>query len=227
MSINKKKFKRSIFHIHEDNRIAFGFTESDADINDIGEYLNAEKILQLEQVHGNKIFFSNNIQEKSEGDGIILCERKILIVIRTADCVPLFFRTRDYKYAGIIHIGWRGLYLGIGQNLIDLLKRMGTGTNDLFFFTGPAIEGRCYNVQSDLVEKFRESDFIIDDLFKKIANGQYLMDLIKGITVCLKRIGVPKRNITHSDICTFCDKRFPSYRRSDQAKRIFNFVLFK
>jgi len=226
MSINKKKFKRSIFHIHEDNRIAFGFTESDADINDIGKYLNAEKILQLEQVHGNKIFFSNNIHGSLKGDGIILCEKNVLAVIRTADCVPLFFRTRDYKYAGIIHIGWRGLYLGIGQNLIDLLKKKGIYTNDLFFFTGPAIEERCYTVQYDLVEKFKKLDYL-DSIFKKKSDGHYLMDIKKGITICLRKNGIPKKNITHSSICTFCDKRFPSYRKNNHEKRIFNFILLK
>lgn len=207
MKFTKIKHNNSKFYLYEDKNITMGYTEISAEIEDVSKYLEANRIVQLQQVHGNKIYFSNEVKGYPEGDGIILSERGVLAVIRTADCVPLFFRTKDHRFAGIIHVGWRGLYSQIGINLLKLLKNEGINPEDLFFFTGPAIEGRCYTVRHNLVEKFKEFNYS-KDIFEKTANG-YSMDIIKGITMCLTSQGVSPENINHSEICTYCDKNLP------------------
>lgn len=225
MKFKKIKYMGSTFHYSEMESIILGFTEIDSEIEDIGDYFRAEKIVQLEQVHGNRIYFSDKVQGYPEGDGLILNKKNIMVVIRTADCVPLFFRTTDGKEAGVIHVGWRGLQSKIGISLLKILKEKGTDTNDLFFFTGPSIEGKCYTVQQDVVEKFKDFSFS-NNIFKKTPKG-YSMDVTKGIELCLVEQGIPKKNIIHSGICTFCHPDFPSYRRGDREKRIFNFIIMR
>ena len=225
MDFIQKKLNSTVIHYREEQNILFGFTETDSEIEDVWKFSGAENILQLEQVHGNKIYFSDEVKGSPDGDGIILNEKNVMAVIRTADCTPLFFRNSTENTAGVIHVGWRGLYSKIGENLLTLLGQKGTDTKDLFFFSGPAIEGKCYTVQQDVVDKFKGFSFS-DQIFTKIPEG-YSMDVTKGIELCLIENGVPNTNISHSGICTYCDPRFPSYRQGDREKRIFNFVMMK
>jgi len=235
MTFKKIKYNGSTIHYSETANIILGFTETDSEVEDVGEHLGVERFVQLEQVHGNKIFFSDEVKGYPDGDGIILNEKKVLAVIRTADCVPLFFWSTKDQYAGVIHVGWRGLFSKIGINLIKMLKKKGlespepeenaTWTNDLLFFTGPSIEGKCYTVQQDVVDLFKDFSFS-EKIFEKTPEG-YSMDVTKGIELCLIENGIPAKNITHSGICTFCDSSFPSYRRGDREKRIFNFIMRK
>jgi len=225
MRLKRAEQKTSVFHYFEENNIILGYTEIDSEAKDVGEYFGVEKITQLNQVHGNNIFLTSEVEGYPDGDGLILNEKNVMAVIRTADCVPLFFRTKNNKFAGVIHIGWQGLYTQIDLKLIRIIREKGTDTKDIFFFTGPSIEGKCYTVQHDLVEKF--SDFSYSDvLFEKKHDG-YSMDIIKGIKQSLTENGVPLDNISGSDICTFCNPRFPSYRRGDIEGRIFNFIMMR
>lgn len=225
MKFIRKEHKGTTFHFFENDKLIFGYSEINAHITHIEEYCNATKSIQLDQVHGNKIYFSNEVKGYPEGDGIILNEKGVIAMIRTADCVPLFFWSTNSQTAGIIHVGWRGLHSGIGVKLLKILKEKGIDTKDLVFFTGPAIEGKCYTVQQDVVDKFKDFSFSTG-IFEKTSEG-YDMDVAKGIELCLVEQGVPEKNITHSGICTFCDPRFPSYRRGDNEKRIFNFMKIK
>ena len=225
MELIREEFKGSGFYFTENKKLIFGYTETDTTIEIIEEFFNIRKTVQLDQVHGNKIYFSDAITDYPDGDGIILNETGVLAVIRTADCVPLFFWEDSGRYAGVIHIGWRGLYSKIEINLLKILKGTGIAVENISFYTGPAIEGKCYTVQQDLVEKF--SDFAFkENIFKNTKEG-YAMDVIRGIELSLIKEGVPKQNIKHSGICTFCNKNFPSYRRGDREKRIFNFLIRK
>jgi len=225
MKSSRKKYKRSTIHYSETDGLILGFTETNSEIEDVKEFFDAEKVLQLEQVHGNKILFSDEIIGFPDGDGIILKEKNVIAAIRTADCTPLFFWLPDETTAGVIHIGWRGLHSKIGENLLNILRQKGTDTFDLRFFTGPAIEGKCYTVQKDVVDLFKDSNFS-QKIFEKTQAG-YLMDVTKGIELCLTGNGIPEKNITHSGICTFCNKNFPSYRRGDRENRIFNFIFLR
>ena len=225
MKLKRAEHKESAFHFFENKKLILGYSEIDAEVEHIEEYFIAEKTIQLDQVHGNTIYFSNEVKGYPEGDGLILNEKNVLAVIRTADCVPLFFWTGDNRTAGIIHVGWRGLQSKIGINLLNILNKMRINTKDLLFFTGPAIEGKCYTVQQDVVDKFKDFRFS-KEIFTKTPEG-YDMDVTKGIELCLIEQGIPAENISHSNICTFCNKNFPSYRRGDIEGRIFNFILIK
>ena len=225
MKLKRAEHKGSAFHFFENEKLILGYSVIDAEVKHIEEYFIAEKTIQLDQVHGNKIYFSNEVKGYPEGDGLILNEKNVMAVIRSADCVPLFFHSKDGREAGVIHVGWRGLHSKIGVNLLKLMRNRKVDLNNLLFFTGPAIEGECYRVQQDVVDKFSGFSFG-EKIFEKTSEG-YDMDVTKGIELCLIEQGIPKENISHSGICTYCNKNFPSYRRGDLEGRIFNFILKK
>jgi len=225
MNFIRAKMNKVVFQYREESQLIFGFTETDSDIERVAEFFNVMKIVQLDQVHGDTIHFTSGVKGYPEGDGLILDETKVMAAIRTADCTPLFFRSGDGKTAGVVHVGWRGLQAGIVGKLLGILSQKGTGTHDLIFFTGPAIGGECYTVQKDVVDLFKEKN-CSKQIFNKVPEG-YSMDVTKGIELSLLELGVPQKNIGHSGICTYCDPRFPSYRRGDREKRIFSFIIRK
>ena len=114
----RKKINDSFVTLFENKNIAFGYTEKNFDLHDLSIYFNHRDLIELEQIHSNIIFQSSQVDHMSKGDGIILDQKNKIAIIKTADCIPLFFWDDIYSYGGIIHIGWKGLYKEIELNLI-------------------------------------------------------------------------------------------------------------
>ncbi len=220
--LKKREYKNSIFNIFENGKIVFGYTETGFKKEYLSEIYKCE-ILDLKQIHSDIVFFSSDIRKDSEGDGIILDQHGKLIIIRTADCTPLFFFSNDFTNAGIIHIGWRGLFEGIENQIFE---KINVPVKDINFYIGPSIESNCYEVGVDLYDKFKDKKYR-DRIFTKKSNDKYFMDVNLGITLSLLEKGIKKEQMSYSNICTFCDKNLPSYRRDRTKERIFNFMLLK
>lgn len=220
--------KESFINIYENNKITFGFTEKKFKLEYLLSIFEEYNIKELKQIHSDNIFFSSKIRPGLEGDGIILDQKKIIIIIKTADCIPLFLWNSKCSIGGIIHIGWRGLLNGIEKKLIDLLKNGGIDIKGLNFYFGPSIERGCYEVDNNLYNTFYSKNYRKNIFFKK-SEKKYLMDIKKGIYLSLKESGILEKNIMDSNICTFCENhRFPSYRKNGKTEnRIYNFLLLK
>jgi copper oxidase (laccase) domain-containing protein len=102
----------------------------------------------------------------------------------------------------LLHIGWRGLNKGIVLKALELLKP------DLAVL-GPSARGCCYEIQSDLIEKFGSSA-----IYREIEGRIYL-----NLPAMLKESlsGIP---LIDSNICTMCDLRYFSHRRKDSGSNI-------
>lgn len=248
MIFQRIKYNRHFINVYETPQIIMGFTELLFSSRDMSRLFSSYKLVELKQVHSDIIRVSSQIEPGSEGDGIILDQKNILAVIKTADCTPLFFwypGDSGCSIGGIIHIGWRGLLQGIEKKLLKLLeeKFINIDIKKLNFFLGPSIEKDCYQVGPDLHEMFSSKTFR-DDIFspihsdaadpgdrEKLGNREckYLLDVKKGIRLSLKESGIPGHQVSESTLCTFCEKdRFPSYRRyPTPGSRIYNFLLLK
>ncbi len=227
IDFRRYEIKNSYINEYRFKNLIFGFTESGFKKEYFYEIYKEKVLKELNQIHSNIIFLSDEIDNiNKEGDGIILNNKDDIIVIRTADCTPLFFFSNDLRYKGILHVGWRGLYFSIIENLMDNFI-----PEDYYekmkFLTGPSIERDCYEVGIDLFEKFSIKDYR-DNIFFKKNEEKYLMDVVLGIEKVLKSYGVNDKNIIKAEICSFCNyKRFPSYRREKTDDRIYNYMLFK
>ena len=105
-----------------ENGVLLGFSEIGVHFEDTVRFLGNHPAIQLKQTHSADIWPAADISPKTSGDGIILTQRQQIAVIKTADCVPLFFWDPAQTLAGVIHIGWRGLALGIDKHLVDTLR---------------------------------------------------------------------------------------------------------
>lgn len=229
----KITFKRvgtggKFLNIHEDKNIIFGFSEQGVELKTLRDFFKVERLIELKQVHSNTIHFSGGIKPGTEGDGIVLEQKNEMAIIKTADCVPIFFWKKNNSTGGVIHVGWQGLYKGIEKALLELLKKRAVVFSDLRFYMGPSVEADCYEVGRELYDKFCEKAYQ-NQVFSKKNEEKYRLDIKKGIALSLKEEGIADEQIQASSLCTFCEKeRFPSYRRDRKTgSRIYNFLLLK
>lgn len=155
------------------------------------------------------------LPDEGDCDGLVTNVPGLLLCTREADCVPVYLLDPVNKAVGMIHSGWRGTAGEISKNAISLMSsKYGTRPSDLMVAFGPNICQDCYEVGEELIEDFSVNfqDYL-NDLFREDGNGKYRLDVSKAVQITLKRCGVKGENIFPSDICTYENTEFSSYRR--------------
>lgn len=141
-------------------------------------------------------------------DGLITDAPGVTLVTFFADCVPLYFLDPVHKAIGLSHSGWRGTVKRMGKVTLDAMKEAyGTRPEDVIACIGPSICMDCYEIGGEVAEEFRESfdRSLWDSLMYKKDNGKYQLNLWKANEAVLSEAGVPKANISVTDICTCCN----------------------
>ncbi len=167
---------------------------------------------ELEQTHSIII---NNLTDNCPADGISLKIEELsqtTPLIITADCLPIVFY--NHKAIIFIHAGWKGLSDGIIQN--NKIKELKPAKA----FIGPCISVENFEVQADFHQNFPNSSSFIS------INQKTFFDLTKEAISQIKNI-FPKCEIETSNICTFEDNRFHSYRRNKTTKRNWHILMPK
>ena len=146
-----------------------------------------------------------------------------VLVIMTADCLPVLFTNSSGTVIGAAHAGWRGLCAGVLENTIAELINISDNKNpaDVMAWLGPAIGPDAFEVGEDVVSAFADSGFAIpQNAFKSIPNkaGKFLADIYQLAIVRLEACGITM--ISGGQYCTVKDKEhFFSYRREGQTGR--------
>ena len=178
-----------------------------------------KKVILLNQIHSNKFFFikNYNLKKKLTGDALITDQKKIVLGVLTADCVPVLIIDKKLKIISAIHAGWKGAYKGIVQNVLRHFKKRGSESRNLIAAVGPCISQKNYEVQNDFKSKFLKQSKRNKIFFKKVKNKTYF-SLNKYVEFQLKSSGVKKIDIIHQD--TYNQKnKFFSARRSLHKKQ--------
>jgi len=176
-----------------------------------------KKIILLNQLHSNKIYFVNKISKKKLfGDGLITNAERLAIGILTADCAPILFFEPKKNIIGAAHAGWRGAYKKIGEKMINYFKKRGGKLNHIFAVIGPCVSQKNYEVKNDFRAKFLKESPKNRKHFKIIKN-KICFDLKGYIFRQLKDAGINNIEIIKKD--TFNPKNnFFSARRSLKKK---------
>ena len=172
-----------------------------------------KKLILLNQIHSNKIYYIKEKRKKKLiGDGIITENKSLAIGILTADCCPILFFDPVKNIIGAAHAGWRGAYKKIGKKMILKLLNKGTKLNDIHVAIGPTILQKNYEVKKDFKLRFLKQD-LSNRIFFKIKQKKLYFDLSGYISTQMKNIGVKNIEIIKKD--TFEPKNnFFSARRS-------------
>jgi len=185
----------------------------------------------LRQFHSDTVRFAVRVpRESPRGDALVTRTPGLLLVVKTADCLPVLLVDADRRVVAAVHCGWRGTLLGILERTVQGMgERYGCDPARLVAVFGPCIGAGCYEVGEDVRGRFLRAAYP-KRLFRRAPgrSGKNLFDLAGANRLQLRRAGLEGRNIFAADVCTHCDPRYPSYRRDGKrAGRMLSFIALR
>ena len=181
------------------------------------------------QVHGDRIIvvdeekltgsagFSTNPVTVGEADGLLTDLTGVALEIHTADCQSVFLYDPVCSVIGNVHSGWKGTAQQIVPKAVRaMISHYGCKPQDIEVYINPSILGCCFEIEEDVVERFRA----IVDVSKycrkdRVVNGRqkYFMDTAAVNRDLVTGMGVLPEHVFLSGVCTMCGaSEFHSYR---------------
>ena len=222
----------SYFHLPDLERSGFfhGFvtrppaSAGRADVRSALRAFGFEKHVLMDQEHGDEVHVIADGERPAAGDGLVLVEKHVAGIIKTADCLPVILYSTSSPVAAIVHAGWRGTVRGIATKAVRQMKALGAEPGHIGALIGPGIGPCCYQVQEDVAGIFREAGFDSPVIAKR--DGALFLDLKRANEQMLREEGVT--DILDVGLCTFCrEDLFCSARRDKGNGRQINFVLIR
>lgn len=183
--------------------------------------IDGSLLADVNQVHSNKILVVDKSGNYGDADGIITSPlNNLVLLIKTADCIPIFIYDNITRNYGIVHAGWRGVKKKIHLKAIEKFIGLGSHKNNLNFVMGPSIKACCYEVGVEMLDYFGTS--VIE------KNGSFFLDLNKSVTSDFVNIGIVKDKIKIDSICTYENKHLHSFRRDrEKSGRMLSVIVNK
>ncbi|MBN1886183.1 MAG: laccase domain-containing protein [Candidatus Krumholzibacteriota bacterium] len=169
--------------------------------------LERNRLARAEQVHGASIAVARPGRIARGADGLVTGRPSLPLAVSTADCYPVVLFAPAEGALAALHVGRAGAAAGILEAGINRLSA-GFGANlaDTIALVGPGICERCYPV--------RETDSRAFPASRRRRNGRWHVDLAAFIADDLVSLGLRRRNVLASGLCTSCDPgHFFSHRR--------------
>jgi YfiH family protein len=177
------------------------------------------------QVHGTDVRIIDSEADAAPKPGVLGDEQycdalvsnapRVLLAVKTADCVPILIGDPATRAFAAVHAGWRGTSTSIVAAAIQNLQmKYGARTGDLRAAIGPAANACCYEVGSEVISIFKERFSESDKLFTPTKEGHARIDLHQANRDQLIEAGVAPERIHLAPFCTM-DRNdlFFSYRQ--------------
>lgn len=170
------------------------------------------------QVHGDgvkKIETDEDIARSDEKfDALISNLPKVLVGVKTADCVPVLLGDKTTGAFAAIHAGWRGTVQSIVRKAVeDMIKIYGTNPKDLVCAIGPAAGCENYEIGQEVIDAFAENFSESEKYLTETREGHALIDLNLANKDQLIAARVAGDNIFVAPFCTMTrTDLFFSYR---------------
>ncbi len=173
---------------------------------------------------------------KLEGDALMTNVPGLLLVIRTADCLPVLLVDEVNRAVASVHCGWRGTEKRILEKAVKAMgEAYGSKPAGMLAALGPCIGPACYEVGPKVRDAFLKAGFPASVFVERgrlpaiqVPNlkGKYLLDLRAANVWLLGERGFKKAHIFNpGPVCTHCEPRLLSYRRhAADPRRMVNFV---
>ena len=182
--------------------------------------INKENIASCVQIHSNIVSFVDKPGVYKNIDGLVTCmDNGITLKIQTADCVPIFMVDKINRLIGLVHSGWKGTKNSIILSALNIFINHGSDTKNIVVCIGPCIKECCYEVKEDVSKYFDKKNIVNRD-------SKIFLDLISKIKYDLYENGISK--IFESDICTYHNEEYYSYRREQGSNaRMYSMLGYK
>ncbi len=186
------------------------------------------KPLFLRQVHSDVVYSIEEVPLKNpRGDALITRLSGLLLVIKSADCLPVLLVDIGRRVVAAAHCGWKGTLHRILEKTVRGMKdRHGSKPEEILAAFGPCIGAGCYEVGEEVRRDYLQERFP-DTVFRPIPGrrGKSFFDLAESNRLQLISQGMNEENIFTVGVCTHCDELYPSYRRDrDRTGRMLSFI---
>jgi YfiH family protein len=174
----------------------------------------------LRQVHGIQVAEGATIREDTTADGAFTRRAGEVLVMMTADCLPILICGDDGAVVGIAHAGWRGLAEGVIEATV---AAMAGDAKRLIAYLGPGIGARAYEVGHEVRDAFVLRDPGATTAFTPARAGKFFADLSLLARQRLEKAGIMR--VFGGDYCTYTESsRFFSYRRDGATGRMASLI---
>lgn len=190
-------------------------------IHGVGMYWIGREFTETLHALPARVDPTGTLAELHGTDALLTDHSELLLVIQTADCLPVFVMDRNRSRVGLAHCGWRGLMAGLAGKLAEAMAAHGGAASDFEAWLAPCIQPTHYEVSPSLVEKFQATF----PAARVVRNETYL-DLPSIARHQLEQAGLAPGNIVSAAECTLGrPDRYHSYRgQGEAAGRMLSFI---
>lgn len=174
-------------------------------------------VCAFHQVHGDTVLDGAPGWFTQEADAAVTNDPNRLLVVSMADCLPVLFHDFATGAVGAAHCGWRGTVAGLAAKVVRRMgEEFGSRPEELMIQFGPAVEGECYQVGTEVIEQFVQAQFPEHVYWRDAEVDKWRLDIKAANRWSLERAGVLSENIVDPGFCTHCmPHMFYSYRRDN------------
>lgn len=216
-----------------------------------------KRVVALRQIHSDIVHRidcaePSSVESVPRGDALLTRTRHVVLVVETADCVPILLADTRHRAIAAIHAGWRGTLRRIAEKTLGRMRmEFGTRPADVIAVLGPSIGRCCYEVGPEIAKgfhsQFTDARQWFDGPFDALAAGdndpnwlpwltmmppghqppppRVHLDLVAANRTTLEQAGVAPGSIFSSHYCTACrTDLFFSYRREQTTGRLMSAI---
>jgi len=167
-----------------------------------------ESLFDSWQVHGTHVLCVEQPRPldspHQKADAILTDRPEITLLMRFADCVPIYLFDPSKRVIGLVHAGWRGTVDKAARAAVEqMTARYGSSPADILAGIGPSICVEHYPVGAEVENAARLAFGEKASLVLWRKNGVVHFDLWRANQQVLEDCGV--RQIEQSGLCTFCN----------------------
>lgn len=181
-------------------------------------------IASLKQIHSTRVVVCDSpVKPQSmpdgEADAMVTNQLNLLLVVRTADCVPVLLVDHKIGVIGAVHAGWRGAVGGIVPRTIQTcVEQFGADVAHLHVAIGPSIGPCCYEVDAPVIEPLHTGYPDWQGVLQETSDGKGMLDLKQLLWHQILSSGIPEGQVERIEYCTRCrEDLFFSYRREGKV----------
>jgi len=164
------------------------------------------EVVTARQVHSNHVAC---VTARDRGrvlpgtDALISGDPGVTLLLRFADCLPVFIYDAQRRVIGLGHAGWRGTAAKIACQMVStMIAFYGSDPASMIATLGPAIGPCCYRVGDEVVGAISNSLPDWQGAIHPCGDGHFSLDLWEANRQQLMDCGI--REVETGRLCTAC-----------------------
>jgi hypothetical protein len=168
--------------------------------------VNGAEVVTARQVHSNHVAC---VTSRDRGrvlpdtDALMADDPGVTLLLRFADCLPIFLYDPQRGVIGLGHAGWRGTAAMIASRMVStMVDSYGSNPANMIAALGPAIGPCCYIVGDEVVGAISSTMPDRRGAIRPCGDGHFSLDLWEANRQQLMDCGI--REVETGRLCTAC-----------------------